>query len=371
MSGNSRGFLGKLDFGLLISVFILLIFGIIGIASATHFQFSGTEEQTWYVYRQGLFILCSLLFLWFSLQIDYRILKEIWPAFYVFSIILLVAVAFFGHTALGAKRWLQLGPLTIQPSEIAKILIIISLAAFLEKRMNRLDGWFDLLPTFALVGIPVLLVLKQPDLGTALVFLGILGGVLFVSGLPLRILYTLAVGALLAVPMSWPFLHDYQKSRVLVLINPNEDPLGAGYHVIQSQIAIGSGQFLGKGLFSGSQSQLNFLPENHTDFIFSVIGEELGFVGSILLVLVYGYLLYRTLQIALAAQDDFGLLLAVGIASMWLFQLLVNVGMTMGIMPVTGLPLPFVSYGLSSLMTNILSVAILLNIHVRRKKISF
>ena len=155
------------------------------------------------------------------------------------------------------------------------------------------------------------------------------------------------------------------------MINPNEDPLGAGYHVIQSQIAIGSGQFWGKGLFSGSQSQLNFLPENHTDFIFSVIGEELGFVGSILLVLVYGYLLYRTLQIALNAQDDFGLLLAVGIASMWLFQLLVNVGMTMGIMPVTGLPLPFVSYGLSSLMTNILAVAILLNIHVRRKKISF
>ena len=370
MPDKSRA-IGKLDLGLISAVIILMLFGIAAIASATHFQFFGTDDQTWYVRRQALFILFSLFMVWFSLRFDYRFLKDLAPFLYGGTLIVLLLVMFAGHSALGAQRWLQIGPISIQPSEFAKLFMIIVVAAFLERKMNRLNRWLEVLPVFLLVGIPAALVLKQPDLGTAMVFFGILIGTLFVAGISWRILGTMTGISLLAMPLLWHFLHDYQKSRIMVLINPDADPLGAGYHVIQSQIAIGSGKFLGKGLFSGSQSQLNFLPENHTDFIFAVIGEEMGFIGSFVLILVYGYLLYRTLRIAGEAQDDFGMLLASGIASMWAFHLLVNVGMTMGIMPVTGVPLPFVSYGLSSLLTNLSAVAILMNIYIRRRKISF
>ena len=368
---NKPSVIGKLDMGLVAAVIALMLFGIIAIASATHFQLFGTDDQVWYVRRQGLFILFSLFLVWFSLRFDYRLLKDFAPFLYIGTLVILLLVMFVGQTALGAQRWLQVGPISIQPSEFAKLFMIIVVAAFLEKKMNHLSRWREVLPIFIIVGIPAVLVLKQPDLGTAMVFFGILIGTLFVAGISWRILGIMGATVLLTLPVFWHFLHDYQRSRIMVLINPDADPLGAGYHVIQSQIAIGSGQFLGKGLFSGSQSQLNFLPENHTDFIFSVIGEEMGFVGSFVLLLIYSYLLYRSLRIAGEAQDDFGMLLASGIASMWAFHLLVNVGMTMGIMPVTGVPLPFVSYGLSSLLTNLCAVAILLNIYIRRRKISF
>lgn len=371
MAGRSKISVKRLDFGLLMAAVILMIFGIVSIASATHFEFWGNEDQTWYVKRQGWFILGSLSVAWFSLRFDYRFLKEISPMIYGLTVLLLLLVMFVGQSALGAQRWLQIGPISIQPSEFAKLAMIIVLGAFLADKVNRLKYWSDILPVFLVVGIPAALVLKQPDLGTALVFFGILMGTIFVAGIPWKKLGILFGGALLALPVFWHFLHDYQKSRLLVLLDPMRDPLGAGYHVIQSQIAVGSGRFFGKGLFYGPQSQLNFLPENHTDFIFSVVGEELGFIGSAFLILVYGYLLYRSLRIAGEARDDFGMMLATGIASMWAFQLLVNVGMTIGVMPVTGIPLPFVSYGLSSLLTNIAGLAILQNIYIRHRKISF
>lgn len=361
----------RLDMGLVVATLSLILFGIIAIASATHFNFFGSEQEIWYVRRQVIFVFCSALFVGYSLRFDYRSLKELAPFLYGFTLIALLLVMFVGNSALGAQRWLQIGPVSLQPSEFAKLMMIIVLAAFLDRKTNRSTPWMVILPAFAIVGIPTLLVLKQPDLGTAMVFVGILIGMLFVAGISWRILGVMAGTILLSLPIVWQFLHAYQKSRILVLLDPNEDPLGAGYHVIQSQIAVGSGQITGKGLFSGSQSQLNFLPENHTDFIFSVIGEEMGFIGGFILLFIYGYLLYRTLRIAGEARDDFGMLLATGIASMWTFHLLVNVGMTMGIMPVTGVPLPFVSYGLSSLLTNLSAVAILLNIHIRHRKISF
>lgn len=371
MPAASKISLSRLDVGLVLAAFALILFGIAAIASATHFSFFGSEEEVWYVRRQVIFVFCSIIFVWYSLRFDYRSLKDLAPFLYGFTLIALLLVMFAGQSALGAQRWLQIGPISLQPSEFAKLMMIIVLAAFLDRKMNRLSHWLDVLPVFVIVGIPTLLVLKQPDLGTAMVFVGILIGMLFVAGISWRILGVLVGTTLLSLPVVWQFLHDYQKSRLLVLLDPTEDPLGAGYHVIQSQIAVGSGQLTGKGLFSGSQSQLNFLPENHTDFIFSVIGEEMGFIGSFILLLIYGYLLYRTLRIAGEARDDFGMLLATGIASMWAFHLLVNVGMTMGIIPVTGVPLPFVSYGLSSLVTNLSAIAILLNIHIRHRKISF
>jgi len=249
--------------------------------------------------------------------------------------------------------------------------VIRALAAMLEKRGGKTNTLGELLPVAAYVGVPFLLVLKQPDLGTSLVFLAIFFGMVFAAGIRLRMLAWIFGLGIAAMPVVWHFLKGYQKMRIMVFMDPNVDPLGAGYHIIQSKIAIGSGMLFGKGLFSGTQSQLNFLPENHTDFIFSVVGEELGFVGCAVLLLLYLIILWRGIRIAQDASDLFGRLLAVGITSMLAFHVLVNAGMTMGIMPVTGIPLPLMSYGVSSLTTNIMAIAILLNIQLRRQKLLF
>lgn len=241
----------------------------------------------------------------------------------------------------------------------------------LDKRMGKLNTFKDLLPVAAYVGLPFLLVMKQPDLGTALVFMAIFFGMIFAAGVNLRLLMIIFGAGVACMPIFWHFLKDYQKMRIMVFMDPNVDPLGSGYHIIQSKIAIGSGMLFGKGLFGGTQSQLNFLPENHTDFIFAVIGEELGFVGATFVLILYSIMLYRGSKVANEARDNFGVLLAVGITSMLTFHVLVNVGMTAGIMPVTGIPLPLMSYGVSSLTTNLVAVGILLNIYMRRQKIMF
>ena len=241
----------------------------------------------------------------------------------------------------------------------------------MEHRIGKLNSLHDLLPVAAYVGVPFLLVLKQPDLGTSLVFMAIFLGMLFVCGINLRLLGGLFAAGVAMMPLLWHFLKDYQKMRIMVFMDPNVDPLGSGYHIIQSKIAIGSGMLFGKGLFQGTQSQLNFLPENHTDFIFAVVGEELGFLGVVVLLLLYLVVLWRGIKIAQDASDIFGRLLAVGITSMLAFHVLVNVGMTLGIMPVTGIPLPLMSYGVSSLTTNIMSIAMLLNIQLRKQKLLF
>ena len=221
------------------------------------------------------------------------------------------------------------------------------------------------------VGVPILLVFMQPDLGTSLVYIAIFIGMLFVSGIRLRLVRIIATVGVLLMPLAWFVLKDYQKQRILVFMNPDIDPFGSGYHIIQSKIAIGSGTIFGKGLFNGTQSQLNFLPENHTDFIFSVIGEELGFIGCIFVLILLFMLIYRSIKVAYTCNDHFGMLLATGIGSMLCFEVLVNAGMTMGIMPVTGIPLPFISYGVSALTTNMISIGILLNISMQRKKYIF
>ena len=240
-----------------------------------------------------------------------------------------------------------------------------------EKKVGKLNTFKDLIPIFIFVGIPFFLILKQPDLGTALVFIAILMGMLFVAGIRLKHFVAIIIAGLAALPVFWYFLKDYQKERLMVFLDPNADPLGSGYHIIQSKIAIGSGMFFGKGIFSGTQSQLNFLPENHTDFIFAVVGEETGFIGALIVLLLYFIILYRGIRIASAAKDNFGMLLATGITSMFVFHILVNIGMTMGIMPVTGIPLPLMSYGISSLVMNLFSIGLLLNIYMRRQKIMF
>ena len=366
----SKRLLRRTDLTLIVAAVAIVIMSLVIIGSATHVN-TPSEERYWFVQRQGISIVIDIALAAFLMNFDYKILQRYGNHFYVFNLILLILVMLVGQTALGAQRWIALGPISIQPSEFSKLIMIIALAAMLEKRGGKINTITDLAPVASYVGVPFLLVLKQPDLGTSLVFLAIFFGMVFVAGVRLRLLLGIFGAGLAAMPVLWHFLKDYQKMRIMVFMDPNVDPLGAGYHIIQSKIAIGSGMLFGKGLFGGTQSQLNFLPENHTDFIFSVVGEELGFVGCAILLLLYLVVLWRGIRIAQDASDMFGRLLAVGITSMIAFHVLINVGMTMGIMPVTGIPLPLMSYGVSSLTTNIMAIAILLNIQLRRQKLLF
>jgi rod shape determining protein RodA len=366
----NRRLLKNLDFIVITVTCLLIIISLVIIGSATHIN-TPSEDRYWYVERQGIFALVNFLFVFVMLHFDYRSLSRYANILYIINMGMLLAVMFIGQSALGAQRWIQIGPINLQPSEFSKLIMIIALASLLDKKAGKLNSFREIIPVFIYVGIPFLLVLKQPDLGTSLVFLAILFGMIFIAGISTRHLMIIFGAGAALLPIFWHFLKDYQKKRLTVFIDPNVDPLGSGYHIIQSKIAIGSGMLFGKGLFGGTQSQLNFLPENHTDFIFAVIGEELGFIGSVIILLLYFILLYRSIKIAGAAKDNFGTLLATGITSMLTFHVLVNVGMTAGIMPVTGIPLPLMSYGVSSLTTNLVSIGILLNIYMRRQKIMF
>lgn len=359
-----------MDYVLFFAVLALISIGIILIGSATHINETGIANAN-FVKRQALFAIISILFGFFLMRLDYKGLQEISPYLYVFNIVLLLAVMFIGTSALGAQRWIQIGSITLQPSEFSKIIMIICMAEFLTSRWEFLDSFFSWLPVFAYMFVPFVLVMKQPDLGTSLVFVAILTGMMIVTGFKTKYFLYLFGAGIVSFPLLWHILKEYQKMRIRVFVNPGLDPYGAGYHVIQSMIAIGSGTFLGKGLYHGTQSQLNFLPENHTDFIFAVAGEEFGLVGTVIILLLYLIVIYRGIMIAKNCNDDFGTLLAVGIVSVLTFHVLVNVGMTAGIMPVTGVPLPFISYGVSSLTTNMILVFILENIQLHNQSLKF
>ena len=365
-----KGMLRRMDFTLLFATMGIIIVSLVIIGSATHINTPG-EERYYFVQRQGIFTILNVIVAAFFMNFDYKMLQGYGKKLYIFNLVMLLAVMLVGQSALGAQRWISIGPISIQPSEFSKLIMIVCLASVLEERVGKLNTLDDLLPVAAYLGVPFLLVLKQPDLGTSLVFMAIFFGMVFVSGIRLKMLFGIFGAGIAAMPLLWHFLKDYQKMRIMVFMDPNVDPLGSGYHIIQSKIAIGSGMLFGKGLFEGTQSQLNFLPENHTDFIFAVVGEELGFVGCVCLLILYLIVLWRGVQIAKDACDVFGRLLAVGITSMFAFHVLVNVGMTMGIMPVTGIPLPLMSYGVSSLTTNIMAIAILMNIQLRKQKLLF
>lgn len=377
----SRKLLKNLDVPFIIAVVLVLIMGILILSSAT---LNVNTDQWYYVKKQLVGITLGLICLSFVLIFDYGIFLRYANYIYGFNLFLLIAVLITGRAANGARSWLDFGPLGgLQPSELAKVMVIITLAAFLVKHQDNLDSLRGLIPVFVHVGLPLVLIMLQPDLGTSLVFIAITFGMLFIAGarssLLLKILGCGALVIALALIAHFKFglplpLEDYQLKRLIVFINPYLDGLGgrgAGWHVIQSLVAVGSGGFWGKGLFNGTQVQGNFLPEHHTDFIFSVVGEELGFIGTTFLLAIYFTLLYRTIRIALKARDSFGTLIAIGIASMWGFHIFENIGMSIGIMPITGIPLPFLSYGGSSMLANLVSVGLLLNINLRREKILF
>lgn len=300
---------------------------------------------------------------------DYHWLKTLaWPI-YAVQLGLLVLTLLIGDGVGGSARWVEIGPLTFQFSEIAKILMIIVLASYLTSRARRLDSLGSILGACVLVGPPLALVMLQPDLGTSLVFGAILAGMLWMSGASLRWLSFLGVAAIAMVPIAWTYvLRDYQKERLSSFMDTNPDLQGAGYQLYQAQIAVGSGGPFGKGLTNGTQTQGDFLPVQSTDFVFATLAEELGFVGGVVLFLLFVLLLWRVLVAGWRSKDTFGTLFAAGVASMILFQLTVNVGMVLGVMPITGIPLPFVTHGGASLVSLAAGLGILQSINIRQTR---
>ncbi len=316
--------------------------------------------------RQIAWVLLGLAALGAACLVHYRTIWRFAYPIFACCVLSLVAVLVAGKTGLGAQRWIRVGPVSFQPSEFVKLGLILFLARYFDDRREELDRPRVFLLPAALTLLTTALVLKQPDLGTA-ILLALTGlFLMLLVGLRPRHLVPFVVGGLAAAPLLWVVLKDYQKRRIITFLNPDLDPLGAGYHVAQSKIAVGSGGLLGKGWLGASQSQLNFLPLNHTDFIFAVQAEQWGFLGSLALLCAYALLVLKALQVARDAKDLFATLLAAGVAGTLLFQVCTNVGMVTGLLPVVGVPLPLMSYGGSSLVTTMLALGLVLNIHMRR-----
>ena len=302
-----------------------------------------------------------------SFLFNYKKLDQWSHLIYALCVLLLLAVLFFGKFGGGSRRWLTLGPISIQPSELVKIAVIIALAHYYSKDAHARGFTLrELIKPVCYVLVPFGLIVQQPDLGTAMLLALIAFSITVFVKIERRAFVYLSLFCTVTVPMIWFFLKEYQKRRILVFLDPDRDPLGAGYHIIQSKIAIGSGMLSGKGFLEGTQNALSFLPEEHTDFIFSVLAEEWGFVGSVVLVMLFLMLIFWGLNIAAKCREPFGTILAVGISAMIFWQIFINIGMTMGLMPVVGVPLPFVSYGGSSVITTAICIGLLLNISMRR-----
>jgi rod shape determining protein RodA len=349
-------------------IFIILFFGLLCLYSSCHQKGIFVKKDIFF--KQLLWVGVGWCVLFLASRHDYRRLRPWIAPLFMISLLCLGYVLFAGRSIMGAQRWISLGEFSFQPSELGKFALILALAAYysmktghdLEARPRALGAgravFFPLLMTM----VPTAMVLLQPDLGTAIVYCFIFFSIAFLAEVRGRYLLGLAVAGTAFMPVFWHFLKDYQKSRLMVFMNPNMDPLGAGYTIIQSKIAIGSGRLFGKGWMSGTQSQLNFLAERHTDFIFSVWGEEWGFLGSLILVILYAVLIVAILRVAELADDMFGRLLAVGVAALVFFHAFINIAMNIGMCPVVGLPLTFMSYGGSSLVINMAAIGIVLNI---------
>lgn len=370
-----------IDKPFLIALLILLGFGMVVLVSATR----GISSNPYYYLEKQLAVTVIGLFLAILImRFDYSQFKRYSLAIYGVAVLALIMVLVFGHEIRGTTGWIGLGPLPpVQPAEFTKLLLILAFADFLDKRKGNLNTLGEMMPCFLFMGLPFVLIMLQPDLGTAMVYIAITFIMMFIAGANPRILLWIIIIAV-SITAAALFLHfklgmplpldDYQLKRLIVFVDPYKDGQGgrgAGWNTIQSMVAIGSGGLTGKGLFNGTQVQLNFLPEHHTDFIYAVIGEELGFVGALFVILLYFILLLRAIYISFNAREMYGTLLVLGITAMWLFHVFESIGMSIGVMPVTGIPLPFLSYGGSSMLTNILAVGIILGVNVRGRKIVF
>ncbi len=384
-----RRTLRNLDFLFIFITFLILMASLIILSTAST---NVLKSDPWhYVKLQAVWIIVGIGAAAVLAVIDYEKWRTYRWWIYGFNMMLLLAVILFGDTAKGATRWIPTPfGFNIQPSEFAKIFIILTFADFLADRKGKLNNYTDFIMPFLFVLAPMLLIFKQPDLGTTLVFVAIFIGMMFVAGANPWKFGGLLLGGVVVIGIAlWlhfstdlpGWLHwaqglplpmqEYQLKRLTIFMNPSADMSGDGYHIIQSIWAIGSGGLWGKGYQMGTQGQLNFLPEHHTDFIFSVVGEEFGFIGTITLLFLFLIFLLRSLSIALKARDNYGMLVTAGVVSMFTFHILVNVGMTSGIMPVTGIPLPLISAGGSAMLSNMAAVGLLLSVNLRRRRLMF
>jgi rod shape determining protein RodA len=335
-----------------------------GISLITVFSASGADW--WVTFKHLLRLIMGFAILFLVAQIRPENLRRLAPVLFVIGLILLVAVLGFGKVSKGARRWLDIGVLIFQPSEIMKLALPMMLAWYFA-RVPLPPNLRQTALAFGLVVLPVLLIARQPDLGTAILVLGAGFAVIFLAGLSWRIIAAVAALAAVALPYIWTHLHGYQQKRILTLLDPSSDPLGAGYHTLQGMIAIGSGGFFGKGWLNSSQAHLDYLPEAKTDFIFAVYAEEFGLLGTLLLFGIYLFILYRGFLIAWLAQQTYSRLLAGGLTLTFFFYVFVNIGMVSGVLPVVGVPLPLVSYGGTALVTLMAAFGMLMSMHTHRK----
>jgi rod shape determining protein RodA len=350
-----------LDKPLLVGILSLIIIGLF-------ILYSASNQSTDLLSKQLIRIVVALLIMFALAQVTPRTYRAWAPWIFIIGFALLVAVLLIGVIGKGAQRWLNMGFFQFQPSELMKLAVPLMLAWYLHDKPLP-PSFFHLILLLGIVLVPTLLVVKQPDLGTALL-IAISGlSVILLAGISLRLLLLGALLVLVIAPIGWHFMHDYQKLRVLTFLNPERDPLGAGYHIIQSKIAIGAGGILGKGWLRGTQSHLQFLPEHTTDFIFAVCGEEFGLLGSAVLLVLYFWITARGFYISMQAQDTFSRLLGGGLSLSFFIAALINMGMVTGLLPVVGVPLPLISYGGTSLITLIAAFGILMSIQTHRKLI--
>lgn len=351
---------------------VIMAIGLMALHSASY---QNTRVDQSVFYDQLIFAAGGLLVMMVLSRIDYRKFYDISYALYIMNIIMLILVLVMGRYILGARRWIEIGSLNFQPSELIKLTLILVLSRYLSQHKSSVSlhwhggmgvAFRDFFVPFFLAIFPMLLVFKQPDLGTTILIMLIFLSIIYIHGIQKRLIVSFLAACLAMLPVLWSMMKTYQKQRMMVFLNPNLDPLGAGYTIIQSKIAVGSGMLFGKGWHMGTQNQLNFLPERHTDFIFSVIGEELGFCGSLLLIFCFYLLVDAGLTIAQQTKDRFGFSVAGAIACIFALQAIINIGMVMGLFPVVGITLPLVSYGRSSFMTFVIMLGLLLSVNRRR-----
>jgi rod shape determining protein RodA len=350
---------GHLDLPLLGFLALLLLVSLVMV-------FSASGQSATRLTSHGANIVVALTVLWAAARVPPQYWMQFALPLYVLGLVLLVAVGLFGEVVNGARRWLDLGIMRLQPSEIMRLAVPLALAHYYHKHEHGLKLRHHAAAALILA-LPLTLIVRQPDLGTSLL-IGASGFyVIFLAGLPARLMLGVAALGAASLPVLWHQMHDYQQQRVLTLFDPSQDPLGTGYHTIQSTIAVGSGGFMGKGWLNGTQTQLDFLPEAHTDFIFAVFSEEFGFFGNVLLLLLYTAIIARGLVLAAGASDLFGRLLSASVTLTFFTYAFVNIGMVSGILPVVGVPLPLVSYGGTSMVTVLLSFGILMSVRTHRK----
>jgi len=352
------------DWTLMGIVLLIASIGILNLYSITgHWEIYGTPVYL----KQTLWLLMGLVLMITVAFIEYRFYSDFAYVVYIISIFFLLVVLGFGTVSSGAQRWIRVGFINLQPSELVKISFILALAKYFQRPVGR-EGYslkHLAFPFFILV-IPLILILKQPDLGTAIVLLLVFFSVLLFVKIRWSSLLAIVLVGASVLPLVWRFLKEYQKKRIVTFFDPDSDPLGAGYHLIQSKIAVGSGGITGKGFMQGTQSKLGFLPEQQTDFIFSVLGEEWGLIGSLMIVLLYFFLILWGLRIAVQAKDRYGAIISFGVVAMLFWHILINIGMVLGLMPVVGIPLPLLSYGGSFLISTLIGIGLLLNVSMRR-----